>query len=258
MQINTKRTRLTAIVGIAALLGGVTMAAATGAFADVDDDTYYTDAVSWAANNGIVQGTSATTFSPDDAMTRGQGVTILHRYNESIVDALETSVEALETSVEALGGMHFAPIQAVLDAGTSIELLELDGVSLNVQCYEGVWVDPTTGETDENYPDAVGMGIYVYFTSADDGWYMASETSAGPLNAGDLADVVDDYVGDEEEAGDEYASYEHYAGSAITPNGGYIGVNSDTNTYILHSSVRDNDCEFYGTLQWADPPAADD
>jgi hypothetical protein len=212
------------------------MAAATGAFGDVDEDAFYAASVDWAYDNGITEGTSATTFEPDRALTRGEGVTMLHRFSQG-----------------ANGGMHFAPIQAVLDAGTSIELLELDGVSLNVQCYEGVWVDPTTGETDEDYPDAVDMGIYVYFTSADDGWYMATETSAGPLNAGDLADVVDDYVDDEEEAGDEYASYDYYGGQAITPNGGYIAVNSSTNTYILHSSVRDNDCEFYGTLQWADP-----
>ncbi|MBT5580287.1 MAG: S-layer homology domain-containing protein [Acidimicrobiaceae bacterium] len=213
------------------------MAAATGAFGDVDEDAFYAASVDWAYDNGITEGASATTFEPDRALTRGEGVTMLHRFSQG-----------------ANGGMHFAPIQAVLDAGTSIELLELDGVSLNVQCYEGVWVDPTTGETDEDYPNAVGMGIYVYFTSADDGWYMVNENSDGPLNAGDLADLVDNYVGDEEEAGPEYAYFEYDAGAAITPNGGYIGVDGETNTYILYSSVRDNDCEFYGMLQWAEPP----
>ncbi|MFQ8759215.1 MAG: S-layer homology domain-containing protein [Intestinimonas sp.] len=33
-------------------------------FADVADNTYYTNAVIWAANSGVTSGTSATTFSP--------------------------------------------------------------------------------------------------------------------------------------------------------------------------------------------------
>lgn len=38
-----------------------------------------TDAVSWAVEQGITVGTSATTFSPDDTCTRGQIVTFLYR-----------------------------------------------------------------------------------------------------------------------------------------------------------------------------------
>ena len=33
----------------------------------------------WAAANGVTVGTSATTFSPDDACTRGQIVCMLYR-----------------------------------------------------------------------------------------------------------------------------------------------------------------------------------
>ena len=33
----------------------------------------------WAAANGVTAGTSATTFSPDDACTRGQIVRMLYR-----------------------------------------------------------------------------------------------------------------------------------------------------------------------------------
>ena len=38
------------------------------------------DAIAWAAENGIVNGTSAKTFSPGDPCTREQLVTIFHRY----------------------------------------------------------------------------------------------------------------------------------------------------------------------------------
>ena len=48
-------------------------------FADVKADAYYYDAVLWAVEKGVTSGTSATTFSPDATVTRGQTVTFLHR-----------------------------------------------------------------------------------------------------------------------------------------------------------------------------------
>lgn len=48
-------------------------------FADVAPDAYYYDAVQWAVEQGITVGTSATTFSPDAIVTRGQTVTFLYR-----------------------------------------------------------------------------------------------------------------------------------------------------------------------------------
>ena len=48
-------------------------------FRDVSDDAYYFDAVKWAVANGITNGTSATTFSPDEGCTRAQAVTFLWR-----------------------------------------------------------------------------------------------------------------------------------------------------------------------------------
>ena len=48
-------------------------------FTDVAADSYYADAVLWAAENGITGGTSATTFSPNNDCTRAQIVTFLWR-----------------------------------------------------------------------------------------------------------------------------------------------------------------------------------
>ena len=48
-------------------------------FTDVPDDSYYYDAVNWAVSNGVTNGTSATTFSPDNICTRAQMVTFLWR-----------------------------------------------------------------------------------------------------------------------------------------------------------------------------------
>ena len=51
-------------------------------FTDVASGTWYTDAVAWAAANGIVTGTTTTTFAPDAAVTRESLAVILYRYAE--------------------------------------------------------------------------------------------------------------------------------------------------------------------------------
>lgn len=48
-------------------------------FTDVPADAYYADAVKWAYENGIITGTTATTFGPEATCTRGQVVTFLWR-----------------------------------------------------------------------------------------------------------------------------------------------------------------------------------
>ena len=52
-------------------------------FADVEAGTWYTNAVGWAAQNGIVNGVGDDTFAPGNDLTREQLVTILYRYAES-------------------------------------------------------------------------------------------------------------------------------------------------------------------------------
>lgn len=49
-------------------------------FADVASGAYYEKAVLWATENGVTNGTSATTFSPANICTRAQIVTLLYRY----------------------------------------------------------------------------------------------------------------------------------------------------------------------------------
>jgi hypothetical protein len=48
-------------------------------FTDVAADAYYSNAVQWAVDKNVTAGTSATTFSPNEACTRGQIVTFLYR-----------------------------------------------------------------------------------------------------------------------------------------------------------------------------------
>ena len=51
-------------------------------FTDAVRGSWYADAVAWASENGIVKGTSDTTFSPKQDVTREQLAAILYRYSE--------------------------------------------------------------------------------------------------------------------------------------------------------------------------------
>lgn len=58
-------------------------AAPASGFTDVPNDTWYTDAVAWAAANDIVSGIGGGRFDPDAPITREQLAAILYRYARS-------------------------------------------------------------------------------------------------------------------------------------------------------------------------------
>ena len=70
-------------------LEGQPVPATQNTFADVKAETYYTDAVVWANENGIVTGYTATEFGPDDNVTREQMAAILYRY--AVLKGLDVS-----------------------------------------------------------------------------------------------------------------------------------------------------------------------
>ena len=79
---NSETTRAQ-LVTILYRLAGEPEPGGDSGFADVETGTWYTDAVAWAAQNGIVNGVSDTEFAPGDDITREQLVTVLYRYAES-------------------------------------------------------------------------------------------------------------------------------------------------------------------------------
>ena len=52
-------------------------------FTDVDESTYYAEAVRWAASTGIVAGLTETTFGTNDVCTRAQAATMIYRYAQA-------------------------------------------------------------------------------------------------------------------------------------------------------------------------------
>ena len=76
---NSETTRAQ-LVTILYRLAGEPEPGGDSGFADVAAGTWYTDAVAWAAQNGIVNGVSDTEFAPGDDITREQLAVILYRY----------------------------------------------------------------------------------------------------------------------------------------------------------------------------------
>lgn len=78
---NILKKLMAAVLSAAMLAGaGVTASAASVAdFTDVSTKAWYYNAVEYAADNSLFQGTSPSTFSPNGAMDRGMFVTVLSR-----------------------------------------------------------------------------------------------------------------------------------------------------------------------------------
>lgn len=72
-------TRAQTVTFLWRAMGSPKAAGAENPFTDVSKDAYYYDAVLWAVEQGITNGTSAITFSPDATVTRGQTAAFLWR-----------------------------------------------------------------------------------------------------------------------------------------------------------------------------------
>ena len=75
--VNNTCTRGQSVTFLYRVMG--TAPTAVNGFTDVAADSFCADAVAWAVESGVTNGTSATTFSPDDGCTRTQIVTFLCR-----------------------------------------------------------------------------------------------------------------------------------------------------------------------------------
>ncbi len=90
----------------------------TGTFRDVAPGSYYEDAVNWAYDNGIAAGTSATTFSPEQACTRAQVVTFLWRAAGSPDVTVDNPFTDLEEDAYYCDAVNWAVSEGIT-AGTT-------------------------------------------------------------------------------------------------------------------------------------------
>lgn len=97
-------------------------------FTDVDEGRYYTAPIAWAYANDIVNGTSETTFSPNDELTREQFATMLYRYaqycGEDVSERADLSkyTDANEISNYAKETMSWANAMGIITGMTETTL----------------------------------------------------------------------------------------------------------------------------------------
>ena len=105
------------LVTILYRIAGEPETTATNPFADVADGQWYTNAVIWAAENGIVKGVNTTTFAPNDQITREQIATILFRYAkaEKVEGKLAGFPDAEKVSDYAADAMAWAVEQGLIN-----------------------------------------------------------------------------------------------------------------------------------------------
>ena len=98
------------------------------AFSDVATSAYYADAVAWAAEQRIVNGTGSMTFSPDAPITREQLAAILYRYAQfkdydvSASNSLTSYTDAAQISSYAAAAMRWANAEGLVTGSTGRKL----------------------------------------------------------------------------------------------------------------------------------------
>lgn len=107
-------------------------------FIDVTDDKYYSDAIKWAAQNGIISGVTNTEFAPDNYITREQMAVILYRYSKfkgyDISNSADISSykDAANIGEYAYAAMSWANATGLI-TGTSINELKPSGNAVRAQ-----------------------------------------------------------------------------------------------------------------------------
>ena len=106
-------------------------------FVDVENGSYYEKAVAWAKTNGIVNGTSATTFDPNVSITREQIAAIIHRYADfkghDVQVGENTNILSYDdvhhVSEYAIGAMQYAVGSGLIKGKTESTLNPLDNAT---------------------------------------------------------------------------------------------------------------------------------
>lgn len=89
----------------------------TNPFADVAEGQWYTDAVIWAADSGIVKGITATTFEPETSITREQIAVILYRFDgeKTCEGSLEAYSDHASVSGYAVNALVWATVEGIVN-----------------------------------------------------------------------------------------------------------------------------------------------
>ena len=109
-----------------------------GGFTDVPDGQWYTDAIAWAAANGIVNGVGDGKFNPNGSITREQLAAILYRYEQRKGDDigahgdLSTYTDGAKTALWAADAVRWAVGNGII-TGTSASTVDPQGTATRAQ-----------------------------------------------------------------------------------------------------------------------------
>lgn len=119
------------VVTVLHRMSGTPAPSGSAGFSDVKSGTWYTDAVNWAAESGIVLGVGENRFDPNGLITREQLVTMLYRYAEktgadtSTLQNLSTFTDDDAVAAWSLTAMRWAVAKGVISGvpdGTRMKL----------------------------------------------------------------------------------------------------------------------------------------
>ena len=107
-------------------------------FTDVPVGSYYYDAVLWAVENGITEGTSDTTFSPNDTCTRAQIVAFLWRSEKSPAAGTANPFADVKSTAYYAGAVLWA-VKEDITKGTTNTTFSPDADCTRAQIVTFLW-----------------------------------------------------------------------------------------------------------------------
>ena len=162
---------------------------APSGFSDVKAGTWYSDPISWAAKNGVVEGYGGGVFGVDDSTTREQAVTILWRCAGEPEGAAATDIsDAASVSAWAQTAVRWANANGILEGMTNNRRFD---PKTNIKRGEVAsmlyhYLNNTTSSQPE--PVAGGKTLVAYFSATNTTRPLA-EYTADILNA-DIYEIV--------------------------------------------------------------------
>ena len=208
MKITKSKLALSVLV-VSLLVPAVALA--SHVFDDVPDGKFYSESVQWAFDNGVTTGTSATTFSPDDPVTRGQNVTFMYRHQKQVIDPLlddiRTDVNTAQTTAAGAQTAASAAQTTAAGAQTAAETAQTTAdantaaVDTNAGELAGLassreraallqWQDWQATVTVGDGPTGVAFdGTHIWAANFSDGTVskiVAATGFAATINVGDL------------------------------------------------------------------------
>lgn len=159
--------------------------AADNPFTDVNQNDYCYEAVMWAYENGITEGTSATTFSPSATCTRAQVVTFLWRANGCPKPKTQNN-----PFVDVLAGTwYYEPVlwavEEGITTGTSATTFSPDQTCTNAHIITFIWRSVDGEEVPDQLKINWGVGNTWYSSAAVWGYatgVLEEETPSYSLN----------------------------------------------------------------------------